>query len=160
MEKGRKKLPAEVKLLTGTYRKDRDGSLDAAQPWEPVTEIPEKAPEWMMTAGKKMYRSMCELLIARRMLTTANVHQVAAMCQSYAKYMQAENRLKAEGAVFYTDKGYAQQSPWINISSQSLREYLSIASTFGFDPISALKIRQPNSGTSDPMEEFFREYDK
>ena len=156
--KGRKPIPAEIKKLTGTFRADRDGSGDIRPVWELVTAVPDKAPEWMLTSGKKMYRSVCQLLIDRRMLTTANIHQVAAMCQSYAKYMEAETKLRKEGSVTYTEKGYAQQSPWVSISSQSLREYLSIASTFGFDPISALKIKQPSSGHSDPMEDFFKEY--
>ncbi len=157
MGAGRPSMLPEQKKLQGTLRKDRENTEAAT--WDAITIGP--TPEaWMLPRAKKLYKNCCAMLIEKGLLNTANVTQVAMMCQSFAKYEQAERKLKDEGGVTYTDKGFPMQSPWVAISAAAHKEYLGIASTFGFDPMSAMKIRMVGRPKADPFNDFFNEFNK
>ena len=153
--KGRPGVPAEIKKLTGTYREDR---AKKGVSFELITEVP-KPEVWMSTKAKSYFKIQCEMLIRHKLLDVGNVQLVALMSEEWSLYEKACRKLKREGEVFTTPKGYQQQSPWISIRNQAQKNYRDIASLFGLDPISAQKVGPPDQGEKDPFDEMQKKYD-
>ena len=77
-------------------------------------------------------------------LTTIDRAALAAYCQSYAKWVEAEQRLKETPPLLKSPSGYVQQSPWMAISNKQLRAHGALHDRAGDDP----GLAQP--GDADP----------
>jgi P27 family predicted phage terminase small subunit len=152
---GRPSVPAKIKELSGTVRKDR--SREGVE-FEKLTIVP-KPEVWMDNRAKKYFKNICELLIGKDMLTVANVQLVVIMAQEYATYEEATRELKESGKVFESDKGNLLQSPWVSIRNNAQKNYRDIAGLFGLDPISSQKIGSTSKGTTDDFEKLNKKYD-
>jgi P27 family predicted phage terminase small subunit len=152
---GRPGIPAKLKELSGTIRKDR--TRDGIE-FEKLTIVP-KPEVWMDDRAKKYYKNICKLLIAKELLTVSNVQLVIIMAQEYATYEQATRELKISGLVFTSDKGNELQSPWVSIRNNAQKNYRDIAALFGFDPISSQKIGPVSKAASDDFEKLTKKYE-
>ncbi len=153
---GRPSVPARIKELSGTIRKDR---MREGIEFDRVTEVP-KPEVWLDVKAKKYFKSICELLIRKALLNEANVPLVLLMAQEFSTYETACRELtKGADYINETDKGYQQPSPWISIRNQAGKNYRDIASLFGLDPISSQKIGPPVKGEKDPFDELTKKYD-
>jgi P27 family predicted phage terminase small subunit len=152
---GRPSVPAQIKELSGTIRKDRQREgVEFAQ----ITEVP-KPEVWLDPKAKKYFKSICELLIGKSLLTNANVPLVLLMAQEFSTYEMACRELADKSNyVKITATGYEQQSPWVSIRNQAGKNYRDIAALFGLDPISSQKIGSPTKGEKDPFDELSKKY--
>lgn len=133
---GRPSIPAEIKKLSGTIRKDREKE---GVSYDLITVVP-KPEVWMDDRAKKYFRNVCELLIGKKILNVANVQLVILLAQEFSLYEEATRELKESGKVFVSDKGNYLQSPWVSIRNNAQKNYRDIAALFGLDPVSAQKI--------------------
>ena len=78
-------------------------------------------------------------------LTPIDRAALAAYCQSYAKWVEAENKLKETPALLKTPSGYVQQSPWIAISNKQLELMGRSMTDLGMTPASRSRV-----GVGDP----------
>jgi P27 family predicted phage terminase small subunit len=153
---GRPSVPAQIKELSGTIRKDR---MREGIEFALITEVP-KPEVWLDAKAKKYFKSTCELLIRKHLLNEANVPLVLLMAQEFSTYETACRELTdKKDYVKITSTGYEQPSPWISIRNQAHKNYISIASLFGLDPLSAQKIGPPVKGVKDPFDELTKKYD-
>jgi P27 family predicted phage terminase small subunit len=53
-------------------------------------------------------------------LTTFNRAALAAYCQAWGRWVEAEERLRETPALIKTPSGYMQQSPWLLIANNQL----------------------------------------
>ena len=53
-------------------------------------------------------------------LTTMDRAALAAYCQAYGRWVEAEERLRETPMLFKTPSGYVQQSPWLGIANKQL----------------------------------------
>jgi P27 family predicted phage terminase small subunit len=152
---GRPSVPAQIKQLSGTIRKDRQREgIEFAL----ITQVP-KPEIWLDVKAKKYFKSTCELLIRKSLLNEANVPLVLLMAQEFSTYETACKQLKEKkDYVKITSTGYEQPSPWIAIRNQAGKNYRDIASLFGLDPLSAQKIGPPVKGDKDPFDELTKKY--
>jgi P27 family predicted phage terminase small subunit len=151
---GRPAIPAKIKELSGTVRKDRIKDIIE---YDLLTIAP-KPEVWMDTRAKRYYKNICELLISKKLLNVANVQLVTLMAQEFSLYEEATRELKISGKVFYSDKGNLLQSPWVSIRNNAQKNYRDIAALFGLDPVSAQKIGTPTRGDKDPFDELQNKY--
>ena len=88
-------------------------------------------------------------------LTEVDMAAVAAYCQSYARWREAQEHITSGGSTFETDKGYQQQTPWVGIANTNQKLMLQAASEFGLTPSSRSRIVAGNGKvkeTEDEME--------
>jgi P27 family predicted phage terminase small subunit len=163
---GRPLVPAVIKELSGTIRKDR--TRETIQ-FDLITEVP-KPEVWLTNKAKKYFKNMCELLISKKLLNVANVQLVVIMAEEFATYEEATRELKSspakgeqkkkDGKVFKTDKGYQASSPWISIRNQAQKNYRDIAALFGLDPLSCQKIGATSKGDEDEFDKMQKKYNE
>lgn len=157
MAGGRPQVPATIKQLQGTDRKDREKDVII---FTVITEVPKPA-VWLYSKAKKNFVNMCELLIEKRLLTNANVGHVVIMAQEFARYEMAIRELKKKGEVLISKKnGYQQPSPWVAIANQCQKNYRDYASLFGLDPVSATKIGGMKKPDEDPFDAMQKKYNQ
>lgn len=153
---GRPGVPAQIKELSGTIRKDR---IREGIDFDLVVEVP-KPEVWLDPRAKKYFINACQLLIEKRLLNVANVQLVLIMAQEFATYEEATRELKKTGAVKNTAKGYPIQSPWVGIRNQAAKNYKEIASLFGMDPLSQQKIGPVSRDQGDEFDKLLRKHDE
>lgn len=88
------------------------------------------------------------------LLTKADRSALAAYCQSWARWVAAEQKLAKEGEVLETDKGYHYVNPWAGIANKALDNVRQFAIHFGLTPAARGRINLPEKPSADPFEEF------
>jgi P27 family predicted phage terminase small subunit len=152
---GRPGIPAKIKELSGTIRKDR---VREGVDFELITIAP-KPEVWMDDRAKKYFKNTCQLLMSKKLLNVANVQLVVLMAQEFSLYEEATRELKESGKVFVSDKGNMLQSPWISIRNNAQKNYRDIAALFGLDPVSSQKIGGSAKGDTDDFDKLTKKYD-
>ena len=153
--KGRPQLPAKIKALQGTAREDRKtDSVEFTQ----ITIVP-KPEVWLDNKAKKYYRNICQLLISKGLLTDGNISLVLMMAQEFYVYENAVRELKKGGYIVKAGANRDDKpSPWVSIRNESLKNYMNIATKFGLDPISAVKVPGAKKSSGDPFEDMLNKY--
>jgi P27 family predicted phage terminase small subunit len=151
---GRPGIPAKIKELSGTIRKDR---IKEGLEFDSLS-IPPKPEVWMDNRAKKYFKNICKLLISKKILNVANVQLVVLMAQEFSLYEEATRELKISGKVFVSDKGNYLQSPWVSIRNNAQKNYRDIAALFGLDPVSAMKVVGSGKIEKDPFEQMQSKY--
>jgi P27 family predicted phage terminase small subunit len=153
---GRPAIPAKIKELSGTVRKDRTKETIEYD----LLLIAPKPEVWMDDNGKKYFKNICKLLISKKLLNVANVQLVILMAQEFSLYEEATRELKIGGKVFISDKGNYLQSPWVSIRNNAQKNYRDIAALFGLDPVSAMKVGGLAKSDKDPFDEMQNKYNQ
>lgn len=137
MAKGRKALPGKIHQLHGTYRPDRHGEemqLDSVLP-----EPPDRLPE----VGKIEWRRLAVELHKLGILTPLDIVTLEMYCTVFARWIKAEERLREshDSEISETPNGYQQQSAWLQISNNCLKQIQSLAAEFGLTPATRARIK-------------------
>ena len=77
---------------------------------EPPDGIP-RCPKHLAPVARTEWRRVARSLHAMGVLTPIDRAALAAYCQSYAKWVEAETKLKETPPLLKTPSGYVQQSP-------------------------------------------------
>ena len=88
------------------------------------------------------------------LLTQLDRMALAAYCQCWARWQEAEDKVVECGAVITTQNGCEIQSPWVGIANRALVEARKFAIEFGFTPASRSKVTgnkkpKPKTGWED-----------
>ena len=78
-------------------------------------------------------------------LTLIDRAALAAYCQCYAKWVEAEQKLKETPPLLKTPSGYIQQSPWVAIANKQLELMGRYMTELGMTPASRSRV-----GVEDP----------
>lgn len=143
---GRPRKPTELKRLQGTYRPDREAKDEIKPP--AVEDLP-RAPAWMSTTGKRLYKNMAPTLQEKKLLTVLDMDLFMTACHEYGKYIEFEKLLKKKGSTYEVwdeDRNgnkYLKavgQRPEVVISRNCLEAANKILSRFGFTPADRAKL--------------------
>lgn len=154
---GRPGVPAEIKKLSGTIRKDR---IREGIHFDEIVEVP-KPEVWLDNKAKRYFKNICELLISKRLLNEANIPLVLIMAQEWATYEESTRKIKEEGMVQKINAkngSYDQVSPWVGIRNQAMKNYKEVAALFGLDPLSQQKIGPALKDTGDEFDQLTKKY--
>ena len=98
-------------------------------------------------------------------MTQVDRAALAAYCQSYGRWVEAERKLAETPPLLKTPAGYVQASPWLAISSKQLELMAKFMAELGLTPSSRsrLAIQMPSGpkpwetefDEEDPAAEFF-----
>lgn len=137
---GRPRKPTHLKVLQGTYRPDRAPKNEPM----PDPETP-SCPSWLHPEAKREWRRLVPHLEKLGLLTRVDRAALAAYCQLYARWWEAEREIRVHGMVQYTETGYATQRPEVGIANQALKQLKVYLAEFGLSPAARTRIDAPTA---------------
>ena len=155
--------PTRLKVLAGNPGRR---PLNPREP-KPAVDTP-ACPAWLSPAAKRVWRHTVPLLRNMGVLARADRDALAAYCQTYARWREAEEFLQQRGAVYAIkdERGklkFMAQFPQVSIAKSLLQVVRGYQQEFGLtpsartrlevEPIAALRRRIEN----DPFEQFLNQ---
>jgi P27 family predicted phage terminase small subunit len=135
--RGRKPKPRILKIVQGTYRKDRAKN-------EPAPElIAPPCPRWLPRKAKNEWSRLAPQLEELGLLTQLDGPMFAGYCATVARWRQAEERLAKEGLTILGEGGQMKSHPCVRIATQAAALMLKFGSDFGLTPTSRSRIDLP-----------------
>ena len=158
--RGRKPKPTRLKIIEGNPGKR---PLRGNEPQPPRSQP--TCPAHLSPTAKAEWKRLAQSLNKIGLLTQADRAALAAYCQSYGRWVEAERKLAETPTLLKTPAGYVQASPWLTISSKQLELMAKFMAELGLTPSSRsrLAIQIPTGpkpweyghDDDDPAAEFF-----
>jgi len=124
--KGRKPKPTKLKVIQGTFRKDRANSNEP----DPEVKIP-SPPDFLNADALQEWGRMSEKLYQLGMLADIDRGIFAAYCQAFGRWAEAERMIKEKGILVKTSNGNIIQSPLVGIANKAIKEMRDNAAIMG-----------------------------
>lgn len=153
--RGRKPQPTHLKLVKGNPGRR---PINPREP-SPVSELPAVPPE-LNDDAKVEWGRLSEELYRLGLLTKVDRGALAAVCQAWGRWMQAERALAEMakkdpvtfGLLIKTKNGNAIQNPLVGIANKAMSDYVRACAEFGMTPSSRTRVHgEPNKGASNPF---------
>ena len=132
---GRKKKPTKLKVIEGTFRKDRSSE---SEPFPDVC-IP-LPPDHLTDTAKKEWERISRELYSLGLLSEIDMAALAGYCQVYGRWADAEAQLKEGSILVKTNSGNIIQSPLVGIANTALKLMHKLLAEFGMTPASRAKV--------------------
>lgn len=105
-----------------------------------------RRPSWLRQYARRKWDRMCEQLMAMGVLTGVDGDALAAYCQLYARWREAEMTVERLGATVtvYNEDGQVTgliQRPEVKLSIELLREMNRVGKEFGLTPASRANLK-------------------
>ena len=159
MTAGRKPKPTHLKLVTGNPGKralpKAEAKVAPALPSPPPHLSDEAKVEWSRVAQE---------LFKIGLLSGVDRAALAAYCQAYARWVQAERTIAemakrdqlTGGLMIKTTNGNAIQNPLVGTANKAAADMVRYAAEFGMTPSARSRIHaQPPAGEPDPAAAYF-----
>lgn len=156
---GRKPLPTAAKQLRGNPGKR---PINKAEP-KPQVGAPEM-PAGLCAVAQVEWARIIPELEAMKVLTRVDGSALAAYCQAFARWLQAEAEIDRNGITFismFLNKdgeavaGDIKKNPAVTVSSDCVKIMGKFLAEFGMTPSSRSRLQVAAQGDEvDPMEEF------
>jgi P27 family predicted phage terminase small subunit len=131
----RRPKPTAIRRLEGNRGK-RAWNHDEPTPPDALP----RCPEHLAPVARTEWRRVARTLHAMGVLTTIDRAALAAYCQAYARWVEAEQRLKKTPPLYKTPSGYVQQSPWLAIANKQLEVMGRYMVELGMTPASRSRV--------------------
>ncbi|MCK1616588.1 phage terminase small subunit P27 family [Bradyrhizobium sp. 159] len=133
--RGRKPTPTHLKLLNGNPGKR---PINLREPG-PELRAP-TCPAHLCPAAKAEWKRLAAQLIVLRMLTDLDRGALAAYCQAYGRWVEAERKLHETPMLLKLPSGIVQQNPWLTIANKQLELMHKYLTEFGLSPVSRSRV--------------------
>lgn len=146
---GRKPLPMELKVIRGTFRKNR------GHPAEPTVPAAPKArpPAWMKDpVARKAWKTFRKAFAEVGILGELDATAVDLLATTYGHWRQAAEGLKV--GVITTATGYPVPDPMVAMERGYAKQLQSLLSDFGMTPSSRgrINLKLPSTKTQDQLD--------
>ena len=133
--RGRKPKPTRLKLITGN-----PGSrpLNRREP-KPAVAVP-TCPAHLNPSAKAEWKRLARQMHVLGMISHLDRAVLAAYCQAYGRWAEAERRLKETPMLLKLPSGIIQQSPWLAIANKQLELMSKFMSELGLSPVSRTRV--------------------
>lgn len=132
--------PTKLKLLEGTYRKDRANKNEAKL----VAEIP-ACPDILQGVARAEWDRVSRELLASGLITRVDGAALMGYCLSYAAVVEAEEKITSKGLLVETQYGMAV-NPAYGVKDKALRHMHRFLVEFGMTPASRTKAAAAPTG--------------
>ena len=126
---GRPPKPTALKRLEGNPG-HRPLANDEPQPTKGVPS----RPEWLAPEGKREWSRLAPELERMGLIAHVDRAMFAALCQTWALYVDMVHDIREHGTTFETDKGYQSPRPEVGILFKSVETMRRISALFGLTP--------------------------
>jgi P27 family predicted phage terminase small subunit len=133
--RGRKPKPTRLKLITGNPGKR---PINAREP-KPTVTAP-TCPAHLNPSAKAEWKRLARQLHVLGMLTDLDRAALAAYCQAYGRWAEAERKLKDTPMLLKLPSGIIQQSPWLAIANKQVELMAKFMSELGLSPVSRTRV--------------------
>lgn len=149
---GRMPQPTALKLIKGNPG-HRPINQNEPQP----TGIP-TCPDHLNSIAKQEWERISQELAACGLLTSIDRAALAAYCQAYARWVEAENKIKEIGSLIVMvgkkddpkKPPYPIQNPYVGIANTAMDQMRKYLSEFGMTPASRTRIQVSSMPVSGP----------
>lgn len=130
--------PTHLKLLEGTFRKDRAPKREPKPPkGHPA------CPAGLGRAAKAEWRRVIPILDEMGILSKADRSVIAAYCQAWQRWLEFEKAIDEHGSTFVTDKGYVCQRPEVAMAKNQAALLRALAGELGLSPAARSRVEVP-----------------
>jgi P27 family predicted phage terminase small subunit len=144
---GRKKKPTELKIIEGTYRKDRDNPLAPK-----VTGDLINPPNYFTQEQCEVWKYAIENS-PKGLLKKLDISVLEIWVTSYVVYRECFSKVQEMGQVVTSPSGYPIVNPYLSNMNKQALIMMKSASEMGFTPTSRSKVSvEQESNTQDPWE--------
>ena len=155
---GRRPKPTRIKEIAGN---PGNRPLNAREP-KPPLGIPE-CPEHLNDEAKLEWERLTVYLANMGMLSQVYRAPLAAYCQAWGRWVEAERELKKYGKVIKTTNGNAVQNPYLSIANTAMDQMRKLAIEFGLTPAAQSRIEADapplRPPADDSSEKYFSKHD-
>ena len=133
--RGRKPAPTSLRRLNGNPGKR---GYNHAEPVPP--EGQPDCPPHLAEVARAEWARIAGALYDMGVLTMVDRSALAAYCQAYARWVEAEEKLKDTPVMLKTPSGYVQQSPWLSVANKQMELMVRYMSELGITPASRSRV--------------------
>jgi P27 family predicted phage terminase small subunit len=145
--RGRIPKPTAVKIFEGNPGKRK---INGREP-KPAGSLPD-CPDHLMEEAKAEWHRIAASLNVIGLLTQVDRATMAAYCQCWARWVEAERKLAETPAILRMPSGYIQQSPWLSIANKQLELMAKYMAELGLTPASRSRLAIQMSDRPKPWE--------
>ena len=135
MPRGPRPKPTAVRRMQGNPGK-RAYNHDEPIPPEEMPDCPRHLGE----TARAEWDRLAAVLFRMGVLTTVDRAALAAYCQCYGRWAEAEEKLQTTPMLLKTSTGYVQQSPWLSIANKQLELMGRYMAELGLTPASRSRV--------------------
>ncbi len=129
-------LPTRLKIFKGTNQKCR------SNPDEPMPDNDSIImPDHLNKKEQKVWTHVVDQLVAAGIMTNIDQHGMEMYCEAYAKWRDANDKLKSLGMIVKAPSGYPIPSPYLSISNKAFEQLRQMMTEFGMTPSSRSRIK-------------------
>lgn len=146
---GRKPKPTHLKLLTGTAQPSR---INKNEPQPAQGERVPSCPAHLGGRAATEWKRIAKELHDLKILTRVDVKALAAYCEAYALWVQADGLLKdynmknsANANLLVTPTGVMKTHPYVDQLRQHRADMVKFAAEFGITPSSRARVNAPGA---------------
>jgi P27 family predicted phage terminase small subunit len=99
-----------------------------------------RCPGHLSPAAQKEWRRLAFTLHRMGVLTVVDRAALAAYCQAWGRWVEAEEKLRETPVLLKTPSGYVQQSPWLGIANKQLELMGRYMVELGLTPASRSRV--------------------
>ncbi len=151
MTRGRKPKSTAIRRLTGNPGKR---GYNPAEP-VPPEGLPD-CPPHLSELARAEWERIAQVLYDMGVLTMVDRAALAAYCQAYGRWAEAEEKLKETPVMLKTPSGYVQQSPWLSVANKQMELMGRYMAELGITPASRSRIAVPGGPEDQPEPVVFK----
>ncbi len=148
-KRGPRPKPTPLRLIEGNRGHQK---LNKNEP-KPAPIAP-TCPVALSGAAKREWRRIAPELERLGLLTRVDRAALAAYCEAWARWREAEKKLKELGLVVRNSKmtGW-MKNPWLLVADKAMEQIRAFASEFGLTPAARTRIQVPKGDVEDDWPE-------
>ncbi|MBF8255859.1 MAG: phage terminase small subunit family [Anaerolineales bacterium] len=160
-------LPKAVRQLRGNAGKR---PLGEAEPEPPKGDV--RPPEWLRGKGRWAWRQIAPVLTGMGLLTTADPHALALLCDAYAEFLEAREVVRKKWMTYESRTTFEEEDeegetkivvsvmvrarPEVKIASDAWKRIRAMMQEFGLTPSARTRVKGQGEGEADELEAWMK----
>lgn len=108
----------------------------------PPRDLP-RCPSHLGAEARREWRRLVGVLHDMGVITVIDRAVLAAYCQAWGRWVEAETKLKESPLLIRTPSGYVQQSPWLSVANRQMELMGRYMAEIGLTPAARSRIVVP-----------------
>lgn len=146
-ERGPTARPAELKILDGSYRPDRDDNPATGPQFENLDNL--IAPAYLDEVATEHWNEIARQLNAQGILKKPDVTALAAYCQAFSLWKRCNQSVEEFGVLIEAGNGTFKANPAAQIGLSAQSTMLKHAQEFGITPSARVRLRDRGVDSKD-----------